>query len=393
MIMISSVSVYPSYKITSIMVQNGRLDEASNSYYLIKNIGHVFIGLFLAVAFSKIPFQFFEKYANVFYFIAMNLMFVVLFVWDTYNGARWWLNIPWLPSLQPVEFAKIALIIFLAHFLKKNSYHMNELWRGFFYYFWWVSILMFLLMFQPDFWSILIITPVILALFFIGWWNVRYMSSAIALLFVLAFWVYSVWKAGESKCTVNPNTQVQVCKNSVTYISRRIDNFLTNSKDAITKKTIAFQTEQWLIAIWSGGFGGLWFWKSIQKFWYLPEAQGDFIFSVVAEELWFIGVFTLFSIYLFILSRGLSIARRVKDPFWKYLAFWISILIIMQAFINIWVNMNVVPLTWITLPFVSYGWSSLVSLLIGVGILLNISRSTEYTQKLEKSPWMRRKVS
>ena len=122
---------------------------------------------------------------------------------------------------------------------------------------------------------------------------------------------------------------------------------------------------------------GLWFWKSIQKFGYLPEVQGDFIFSVIVEELWFFWALILISLYLYIWYRGILIALRVKDLFWKYVAVWVSSWIMVQTFINIWVNLNIVPLTWITLPFVSYGWSSLLALSFWLALLLNISRYCE----------------
>jgi len=137
---------------------------------------------------------------------------------------------------------------------------------------------------------------------------------------------------------------------------------------------VNFQTQQALISIGSGGFGGLGFGKSIQKFGYLPEVQGDFIFSVIAEEFGFFGVSCLMGLFLFIFYRGMLIVVQVKDLFGKYLAFGITSLITLQAFINIGVNLNVVPLTGVTLPFVSYGGSSLLFSMIGVAILLNISR-------------------
>lgn len=111
--------------------------------------------------------------------------------------------------------------------------------------------------------------------------------------------------------------------------------------------------------------------------------QGDFIFSVIAEELGFVGVCILVGMYLFIVARGLSIAQAVQDPFAKYVAIGISSFIGTQAFINIGVNLNIVPLTGITLPFVSYGGSSLLALMFGIGILLNISRHADY-ERLER---------
>lgn len=128
----------------------------------------------------------------------------------------------------------------------------------------------------------------------------------------------------------------------------------------------------------SGGFSGLGFGKSIQKFGYLPEVQGDFIFSVIVEELGFIGAFFLIAVYLTIVHRGLYIARSVKDLFGKYLAFGITVWIFIQAAINMGVNLNIVPLTGVTLPFVSYGGTSLIALTVAVGMLLSISRYAEY---------------
>jgi cell division protein FtsW len=133
--------------------------------------------------------------------------------------------------------------------------------------------------------------------------------------------------------------------------------------------------------MWSWWFTWLGFGKSIQKFWYLPEVQWDFIFSVIVEELWFIWAFVLLMIYVYIWYRGFYIAHYSSDLFAKYVAIWISSWILIQAFINIWVNLNIVPLTWITLPFISYWWSSLLSLSFWLAILLNISR---YIKKDEK---------
>ena len=170
-------------------------------------------------------------------------------------------------------------------------------------------------------------------------------------------------------------------KSKLNYISTRIDNFFQKNETLFTKANADgkdYQLKQWLIALWSGGFFGLGFGKSIQKFWYLPEVQWDFVFSVIVEELWFMGTFILLLAYLTIVYRGFLIARSVKDPFGKYLAFGLSTLILIQVFVNIWVNLNVIPLTGVTLPFVSYGGSSLISLMMAAGILLNISRYIEY---------------
>lgn len=369
MIMISSVSVYPSFKITSRMVAQGLLPESNNYFYLSKNIAHVIVGLFSLMIFSKIPYFFFEKHVKTIFYVSLLLLFAVLFVWVEYNGARGWLNIPGLPSIQPVEFAKLGLVLFLAFFIKKRRSLLASFTDGFIPFFLIAAAVFLLLAFQPDFWSILIIAPVVTALYFVAWGNIKYLLVSLLLAFAGAAAVYGLGNIGDPKT------------NSLSYISWRIDNFFQDNRVLFEKPNPDgkdYQTKQWLLAIGSGGFFGLGFGKSIQKFWYLPEVQGDFIFSVIVEELWFFGIMILFSAYLTIVYRGYAIARGVKDLFWKYTAFGITTLILVQMFINVGVNLNVIPLTGVTLPFVSYGGSSLISLLIATGILLNISRYVEY---------------
>ena len=372
MIMISSVSVYSSFKVTSRLVWQGSLEEAHNYFYLLRNMIHVWISVCALAIFSKIPFTWYERYAKNIFVACFFLLFIVLFVGSEYNGARGWIDIPWIGfSIQPVEFMKIGLVILLAHFMKKRKMRMWYLEDGFLPFFAIVWLVFVLLMFQPDFWSILIIAPVAIWLYFIGWGNIKYIGITLLVCILWATTVYSIGKLSGSNGKWN----------SLSYISQRIDNFLRDSKAIIEKSNPDgkdYQIKQWLIAIGSGWFFGLGFWKSVQKWWYLPEVQWDFIFSVITEELWFFWAFILLSLYLLIAHRGFMIARSVKDPFAQYVAFGITMLILVQACINIGVNLNVVPLTGVTLPFISYGGSSILSLMIAVGILLSISRYIEY---------------
>ncbi len=383
MIMISSVSVYPSFKVVSLLPQDSMFVKYfPNAFYFFKSLMHTFISIFLFILVIKTPYKFFEKYAKQIFWAVLIFLVIVLVVWVTYNWAKWWINIPFIPfSLQPAEFLKLWLVIYMAYFLKRKKSDIKDLKNWFFPFLFVIGIIMLLLWLQPDFWSILIVVPIAAILFFIWWWNVKHLL-AIFLSWVLFVWsIYSVWKVTNWSS-----------KNTLSYISDRFDNFLTDNKTSIQNKSINFQTEQWLIAIWSGWFFGLGFWKSIQKFWYLPEVQWDFIFSVIAEELWFLWVMCLVWLYLFIAYRWFYISSNVTEPFWKYLAAWITIWIMVQTFVNMWVNLNIIPLTWVTLPFVSYGWSSLMSLMIWVWILLNISRDVNFeTLKTSNSKLFKRK--
>lgn len=370
MIMISSVSVYSSFRVTSLMVKAGIIQDSYNYFYVLRNISHVLISVLLLAIAVKIPYWFFEKNARHFLFLSFILLAIVLFIWPSWNGARWWINLPFLPfAIQPTEFLKFSLIVYLAYFFKKYKSYLHTFSDWLLPFLMTLGFVVLLVWLQPDFWTILVIVPLSVIMFFVAGANVRYIFWIIALGCILAV---SIYTAGNYDKVTWKNL------NTLWYITQRIDNFLANNEEAIKNKTINYQTEQALIAIWSGGFTGLWFWQSIQKFWYLPEVQWDFIFSVIVEELWFIWAFSLILIYLYIWYRGFLISSYVNDLFAKYAAVGISTWILLQAFINIGVNLNIIPLTGITLPFISYWGSSLLSLMLGLALLLNISRFVEF---------------
>lgn len=363
-VMISSVSVYSSYKVTS------NSWNPSNAFYLLRSLSHLVMSFILFAFVVKTPYSFFEKYSKNFFIVWITLLAAVLFFWATYNWTKWWLNIPFLPSIQPVEFFKLFFIIYLASYIKKKKTELKDFKKWFLSFVWLLWVIVLLLWAQPDFWSILIIAPVSIMLFYLGWWNTKYLfiSFVIWISFVL-----SIYNLGKHTTPEN--------RNMFSYITDRMDSFMSDKKKiAESNEAADFQIKQWLIAIWSWWFFWLWFGNSIQKYGYLPEVQWDFIFSVIAEEFGFMWIFFLISMYLFIGYRWFLISKSVDDPYGKYLSFWITCLILFQAFLNIWVNLNIVPLTWVTLPFISYGWTSLMSLSIWVGIILAISRHADYNK-------------
>jgi cell division protein FtsW len=233
---------------------------------------------------------------------------------------------------------------------------------------------------QPDFGTIMLLAPVATLMFFVAWANVKYILALAVSWLLLITIVYSIW---------DYDKETWKNLNSLGYITQRIDNFLSDEKTSIENKSINYQTEQAVIAIWSWWFGWLGFWKSIQKFGYLPEVQWDFIFSVIIEELWFFGGFIIICMYLFIWYRWIYIALRTTDLFAKYLVVGMISRFLMQAFINIWVNLNIVPLTWITLPFISYWWSSLLTSIMWLALVLNISRYMEIKEISNKNRFWR----
>ncbi len=151
MVMISSVSVYSSFKVTSRMVALGNLGETQNYFYLLRTMFNVAMGIVIMVICSKIPYHFFEKFARHIFVASLIFLSMVFIIGTEYNGAKGWIDIPSLPSLQPVEFMKIGLLIMLAYFLKKRRAMIADMYMGFIPYFFYVGLVFILLIFQPDF--------------------------------------------------------------------------------------------------------------------------------------------------------------------------------------------------------------------------------------------------
>lgn len=373
-IMISSVSVYSSFDVTNKMFLEWKISEPYNYFYLLRSISHIAISLIIMAIIIKINSNFFEKYSKYFLLASLALLIVTIATTDEIKWAKWWLILKWIPFvIQPTEFLKISVIVFLGMVFKKYNHRLKSLKEWFVPYIWFVWALVLIISLIPDFWTLLVLVPITWIMFFYAWANKKYIATLWVLWIMLFGIVYSLWK-------YNPVTWEST--NKLWYVTQRIDNFFKSNEELFKNKTEKWddrthQTKQWLITIWSWWFSGKWFWQSIQKFWYLPEVQWDFIFAVIVEELGFRWWLILVLMYLYIGYRWFYISYNVKDKFHKYVSLWITSWILFQTFINIWVNLNIVPLTWVTLPFVSYGWSSLLSLSIWVWILLGISRNVE----------------
>ena len=350
-VMISSVSVYQSYQITNGMAQNGLLTEPTNSFYLWRHIWRVLISIPICVFMMYFPINVWKKGA-LGLFIASILLLVALFlpgIGANYGTSTSWIDLPFLPSVQPAEFVKIALIFYLAVWMEKRQELVQSFQYGFLPFTFLLSAVVILLALQPDFGSVLVISVIAASMFFAAGGSIFHIfggglfASAIA---------YPIIMSKE-------------------YIRNRFMVFFDPTLDPLN---ISFQIKQALIAVGSGGIFGVGFGKSIQKFGYLPEVQGDTIFAAAAEELGFIRITVLVVAYLIIAYRGFSIANRAPNRFAMLVAVGITSWFVFQAVINIGVNLSLLPLTGLTLPFVSYGGSSIIVNMIGAGILLNISR-------------------
>jgi len=350
-VMVSSVSVYQSYQITSSMVQKGLLSEPTNSFYLWRHLLRVLISIPLCIFMIYLPINIWKKTA-LGLFVASLFLLIALFlpgVGANYGTSTSWINLPFLPSIQPAEFIKITLIFYLAVWMEKRQELVQSFQYGFLPFTFLLSAAVILLALQPDFGSVLVISIIAASMFFAAGGSIFHIFGGALFAAMVSYPIIM----------------------SKEYIRNRFMAFLDPSLDPLN---ISFQIKQALIAVGSGGIFGVGFGKSIQKFGYLPEVQGDTIFAAAAEELGFIRILFLVIAYLVIAYRGFSIANRAPNRFAMLVAVGITSWFVFQSIINIGVNLSLLPLTGLTLPFVSYGGSSIIANMIGAGILLNISR-------------------
>jgi cell division protein FtsW len=354
--MIASVSVFESYQLTQRLADQGLREGPTNSFYLWRSSIHVFVG-FGAMFFTMVvPYHLWEKYARLLFLATIGLL-ISLFLpglSNDYGTAQSWLQIGGF-SIQPAEFLKITLVFYLAVWLQKKEQLIGTFKEGFIPFVILLVLSTLLVAIQPDLGSFLVLSSIACIMFFIAGGNLLHLLAGGTLAGVLGLPVIL----------------------SKQYVRNRFHAWL-NPSDPTLSEGIGFQIKQALIAIGSGGLFGVGYGKSIQKFGYLPEVQADMIFSAMAEELGFFRILIILTMYSLFVVRGYKIAREAPDRFGFLVATGITTWIGVQALINMSVNLSLFPLTGLTLPFISYGGSSLLTTLAGVGILLNISmHSTE----------------
>ncbi|WP_018921343.1 stage V sporulation protein E [Salsuginibacillus kocurii] len=320
-----------------------------STYFLKRQLLFATLGLVALTVMMNIPYQTWRPYLPLIMLICFILLIIVLIpgVGLQRGGARSWLGIGAF-SVQPSEFMKLAMIGMVAHLLAVRREHMSYFGQGVFPLLLLIGTAFGLIMLQPDLGTGAVMVITAMAMIFIGGARILHFVW-LGLLGVVAFALLVI---------------------SAPYRLQRLTSFLDPWSDALGS---GFQSIQSLYAIGPGGLVGLGFGDSRQKYYYLPEPQTDFIFAILAEEGGFITgaiVILLFSIFMW---RGIRIALLIDDPFASFLAVGIVGLLLVQVMINIGVVIGMFPVTGITLPFLSYGGSSLTLMLLAVGLLLNIS--------------------
>jgi len=325
---------------------------ARNDFYFWRHFEHLVVGLIVFLICSRIPYYFWRKFAFPMFVIAVILLAVVLtHLGADYGTARSWINLPGLPSIQPTEFAKLALIFYLSSWLDQREDEVATFNYGFLPFVGVMGIISAMIALQPDLGSLLVVILISTSIFYVAGANT----------FHLVF---------GSLVAVTLSLPVML---SMDYVKKRFLAYWDPNTDILG---IGYQILNSLVAIGSGGFWGAGFGKSVQKFGYLPEVQADSIFSAICEEIGLLKVILFLGLFAVIAWRGYLIAEHTTDRFGKLLAVGITSWIVFQTIINIAVNLALVPNTGITLPFISYGGSSLIMLLAASGILVNISKGS-----------------
>lgn len=324
-----------------------------DAFKFVKHQGLFFlIGLFLISIIVKIDYRLYEKYSNKILLLCLILLILVAIpgIGTVRNGSRSWFGIGSF-GIQPSEFAKLGLIIFISKYMSKNEKNLKDIKKGVFPILGLVLLVFGLIMLQPDFGTGVIIMMTSIGLLFVGGVSFKFFFriGIVGVIGIVAL------------IAVAP------------YRLERILSFLNPWSDPLGS---GFQIIQSLYAIGPGGLFGYGFLNSRQKHFYLPEPQTDFIFSIISEEFGFMGIIIVATLFLTIIIRGFLIARNTNDLFGKYVAFGITFGLAFQACLNLMVVVGLIPVTGVTLPFLSYGGSSLLITLCSMGVLLNISKHT-----------------
>lgn len=363
--MFGIVMIYSASMVVSVV----KYDYPSN-YFLIKQLQWFAIGLVVYIFFSFFKYKYLQKLTKLMMFGIIIALIITPFLAEEVNGARSWIELgPF--RVQPSEFAKIGLLVYLSAIYSKKQHYITSFYRGVLPPLIMTSLILGLILLQPDIGTAAVIFLIACSVIFSSGIKIRHLS----LLAVIGLGVVLL----ASTQMVN---------------EERISRFTGAYQPFESPDADGYHLIQSYLAIGTGGLTGQGLGQGVQKLGYLPEPHTDFIMAVVAEELGFIGVAIVLGMLAIIVLRGIYISRLCQDSFGALLALGISSMIGIQAFINLGAISGLLPITGVTLPFMSYGGSSLVLLLMATGILNNIAHSVrskehqvapEHSQKVNKS--------
>lgn len=323
--------------------------------YVRPQLLYAAMGIGAMWAASRVDYHIYHKLAWPLLALSLVLLVVVLFM-PEYNGCKRWLVLPGLGTLQPSEIAKFAVVLVFAHIISLNHSRMESFAVGVVPFALVLGAVAVLMLLEPHLSGTLLILSIGAVLMFVGGTGLHWFGLA----------------GGLGAAAIA--AAVIALPELVPYATDRLASWRDPFADPLGE---GHQTIQSLYAIASGGLAGLGLGNSRQKYLYVPEPQNDFIFSILCEELGFIGAALVVALFLLLLLRGMSIAVRARDKFGALLVVGFVVQVTLQAILNMAVVTNTIPNTGISLPFFSSGGTSLLMLLGEMGIVLSVSRQTD----------------
>ena len=321
-------------------------------YYLMRQGIFVVTGWVLMLIAANVDYHLYEKTGAAFLALSILLLVLVLVIGQNVNGAVRWINLGFF-RITPSEFSKIFVIIFTASYLVRDPRNIRTL-KGLAVLVTAMAAHFILIIRQPNLSTAIVIVMIMIAIMIVGGLNPLYLVVPAAGAVAGYFYIITY-------------------KTPYHWYQR-----LTSFMDPFAERQgDGYQVVQGLIALGNGGLKGLGFGKSISKNMYLPEPQNDFILAILGEELGYIGFLILMAAYIFLMFRLMMIALKAKDRLGFYLATGIGVMLGLQVVINVAVVTSSMPATGITLPFISYGGTSMWSFMIAMGIALSVSRKKE----------------
>jgi cell division protein FtsW len=346
-----------------LMVTSASMDWAqrqfgNNLYISLRHGTYLALGVFTAFIVTHIPLAWIRKMSGILILLSLISLLLVVIpgIGREVNGSMRWMSLGFM-NVQPSEFAKLATVLYMASYLDRRRVEVQSTWSGFIKPLFVLALLAILLLLEPDFGAVVVLMLASLALLFLG--GVKAGQFILTAIVVLGASVLILL--------------------SQPYRLKR----LTGYWEPWTQENVygsGYQLTQSLIAFGRGEFSGVGLGNSIQKLFYLPEAHTDFVFAIWSEETGLLGAALIIGLFIYIFIKAMTLGRRAYEQqqfFAAFVAYGMGLLIGFQGFINLGVNMGLLPTKGLTLPFVSYGGSSLIACFIALGLLLRVHHEME----------------
>ncbi|MDO9312022.1 MAG: putative lipid II flippase FtsW [Nitrosomonas sp.] len=335
----------------SIAIAEAQFGADRAGYYLLRHSAYLAVGLLLGLVTFQVPMRIWQKYVTYVFMISVLMLALVLIpgIGHEVNGSQRWISL-YVVNIQPSEFVKLFMVLYTADYVSRKAGDLNSFLKGFLPITVVLSIVGFLLLLEPDFGAFFVVTALVMSILFLGGVSLKIF---IALIGILAIGLYELILSSE-------------------YRMARVVAFMDPWADPYGK---GYQLSHALIAFGRGEWFGVGLGGSVEKLFYLPEAHTDFLLSVLAEELGFVGVAAVILLFVWLIMRAFVIGRlaaKLGNPFSALVAQGIGIWIGVQALINMGVNMGVLPTKGLTLPLLSFGGSSITANCIALAVILRI---------------------